>query len=72
MLPILEFCQTDKSITISQFSPDAKTYVSQMEKKIVLIDGEQLSEMMIDHDVGVSVGETYAVKRIDSDYFSEE
>jgi len=37
-----------------------------------LIDGQQLSEMMIDHDVGVSVVETYAVKRIDSDYFSEE
>jgi len=59
-------------ITTSQFSPDAKAYVSQIEKKIVLIDGQQLSEMMIDHDVGVSVGETYAVKRIDSDYFSEE
>ena len=59
-------------ITTSQFSPDAKAYVSQIGKKIVLIDGEQLSEMMIDHDVGVSVGETYAVKRIDSDYFSEE
>lgn len=59
-------------ITTSQFSADAKAYVSQIEKKIVLIDGERLSEMMIDHDVGVSVGETYAVKRIDSDYFSEE
>lgn len=59
-------------ITTSQFSPDAKTYVSQIGKKIVLIDGQQLSEMMIDYDVGVSVGETYAVKRIDSDYFTEE
>src|SRR5712692_2444072 len=59
-------------ITTSQFSPDAKVFVAQIGKKIVLIDGQQLSEMMIDHDVGVSVGETYAVKRIDSDYFSEE
>jgi restriction system protein len=59
-------------MTTSQFSPDAKEYVAHIEKKIVLIDGAQLSEMMIDHDVGVSVGETYAVKRIDSDYFSEE
>jgi len=59
-------------ITTSQFSPDAEAYVSQIGKKIVLIDGEELSQMMIDHDVGVSVGETYAVKRIDSDYFSEE
>ena len=59
-------------MTTSQFSSDAKDYVAHIEKKIVLIDGAQLSEMMIDHDVGVSVGETYAVRRVDSDYFSEE
>lgn len=59
-------------ITTSQFSPDAKTFVAQIGKTIVLIDGQQLCEMMIDHDVGVSVGELYAVKRIDSDYFREE
>jgi len=40
--------------------------------KIILIDGQQLSEMMIDHEVGVTVEETYAVRRIESDYFSEE
>jgi len=59
-------------ITTSHFSPDAKDYVTRIGKKIVLIDGEQLSEMMIDHDVGVTTEDSYVVKRIDSDYFSEE
>jgi restriction system protein len=36
---------------------------------IVLIDGEQLAELMIDHDVGVAQVATYAIKRVDSDYF---
>lgn len=39
--------------------------------KIVLIDGDELAELMIDHNVGVSVAQVYAVKRIDSDYFAE-
>jgi len=59
-------------ITTSQFSPEATAYVTQIGMKIILIDGQQLSEMMIDHEVGVTVEETYAVRRIDSDYFSEE
>jgi restriction system protein len=59
-------------ITTSHFSPDAKDYVTRIGKKIVLIDGEQLSDMMIDHDVGVTTEDSYVVKRIDSDYFSEE
>src|SRR5258706_3707492 len=41
-------------MTTSQFSSDARDYVAHIEKTIVLIDGAQLSEMMIDHDVGVS------------------
>lgn len=59
-------------ITTSHFSPDAKDYVTRIGKKIVLIDGEQLSEMMIDHDVGVTTEDSYVVKRLDSDYFAEE
>jgi restriction system protein len=38
----------------------------------VLIDGETLAQMMIDYNVGVSTVGTYEVKKIDSDYFSEE
>ncbi|MBI4322615.1 MAG: restriction endonuclease [Chloroflexi bacterium] len=59
-------------ITTSQFSQDAKDYVSRIEKKIVLIDGEELAQLMIDHGIGVTEVSTYTVKRIDLDYFGEE
>ena len=39
---------------------------------MILIDGEELATLMIDHNVGVSDRETYAVKRLDSDYFSDD
>ncbi len=59
-------------ITTSQFSPDALDYVTRIEKKIVLIDGEKLAELMIDYGVGVAVDVTYEIKRLDADYFEEE
>jgi len=43
-----------------------------LETKVILIDGAQLTELMFDHDVGVAGVNSYAVKRIDSDFFSEE
>src|SRR5579859_2954456 len=58
-------------ITTSRFTPDARNYVSQIGSKIVLIDGEQFSQLMIDHDVGVSTVSLYPVKKIDIDYFDE-
>lgn len=59
-------------ITTSQFSPEAKDYVNRIEKKIVLIDGEQLAQLMIDFNVGVTEVVSYTVKRVDFDYFGEE
>ena len=59
-------------ITTSDFTQDAREYVKRIEKKIVLIGGRQLAELMIDHDVGVTVAHTYKLKRLDSDYFEEE
>ena len=58
-------------ITTSRFTDDARTYVSQIGSKIVLIDGEQLSHLMVEHDVGVSTVSLYPVKKIDTDYFDE-
>ncbi len=58
-------------ITTSRFTDDARNYVSQIGNKIVLIDGEQLTGLMIEHDVGVSTVSLYPVKKIDSDYFEE-
>ncbi len=59
-------------ITTSQFSRDAEEYVSRIEKKIVLIDGEQLTQLMMDYGIGVTEVAKYAVKKIDVDYFDEE
>jgi len=59
-------------ITTSDFSADAQDYVSRIDTKIVLIDGETLAQLMIDHNVGVSTIATYDLKKIDTDYFTEE
>lgn len=58
-------------ITTSRFTDDARSYVSQIGSKIVLIDGDQLTGLMIEHDVGVSTISLYPVKKIDTDYFDE-
>lgn len=58
-------------ITTSQFSKEAIEYVHRIEQKVVLIDGDNLAQMMIDHNVGVSEESRYTVKKIDSDYFEE-
>lgn len=58
-------------ITTSRFTDDARSYVSQIGSKIVLIDGEQLTNLMIEHDVGVYTVSLYPVKKVDSDYFEE-
>lgn len=58
-------------ITTSGFSHSAREYASSIENRVILIDGEQLADLMIDYCVGVSTVATYEVKSIDSDYFSE-
>lgn len=58
-------------ITTSTFSAEARTYASQIENKIVLINGRQLASLMIDYNLGVSSIAAYEIKKIDSDYFTE-
>jgi restriction endonuclease Mrr len=58
-------------ITTFRFTEDARSCASQIGSKIVLINGEQLSHLMVDHDVGVSTVSLYPVKKIDTDYFDE-
>lgn len=58
-------------ITTSRFTEDARSYVSKIGSKIVLIDGNELTELMIDHEVGVTIVTNYPVKKIDTDYFDE-
>lgn len=58
-------------ITTSTYSKEAKQYVEKLNKKIVLIDGQELARYMIEYNVGVSTKQVYEIKRIDSDYFEE-
>jgi restriction system protein len=56
-------------ITTSSFTPEATSYISNIDFRIVLVDGKRLAEFMIDYDVGVTGLTSYQLKRIDSDYF---
>ncbi|MEK7528213.1 MAG: restriction endonuclease [Patescibacteria group bacterium] len=59
-------------ITTSGFTKDAQEYAKTIEQKVILIDGEMLTLLMTENDIGVSKVISYDVKKIDSDYFVEE
>ncbi len=59
-------------ITTSKFTKEASNYTPASHIKIVLIDGDQLANYMIDYNIGVSVRQSFEIKGIDSDFFSEE
>lgn len=60
-------------ITTAHFSKEAKEFANKnLQSKIVLVDGEELCNLMIEYDLGVSTVEIYKIKRIDSDYFNNE
>lgn len=58
-------------ITTSSFPQSAYEFVNSIEHKIILIDGESLTNLMFEFNVGLSTQSVYEVKRIDSDYFEE-
>lgn len=58
-------------ITTSMFTADALEYTLRIDTKIILIDGPRLAKLMFDHGVGVAMASNYEVKRIDSDYFTD-
>ena len=57
-------------ITTAKFSPKAKEYAT--AQHIILVDGKKLTQLMIEYGVGVSTQKAYLIKRIDSDYFSDD
>lgn len=59
-------------VTTSSFSSRAVDYVRHLPQRVVLIDGQRLTELMVEHDVGIRVSRTIAIKRLDEDFFSEE
>ncbi len=58
-------------ITTSTYSQHAVDYARSVPQKVILIDGDRLAALMIEHNIGVSVARTIAIKKIDSDYFEE-
>jgi restriction system protein len=56
-------------ITTSSFSPEAREYVERIDKRIVLVDGPTLSDLMIEHGIGVTTARTYVIPRIDAEFF---
>lgn len=58
-------------ITSSLFTKEAVEFARGIDSKLVLIDGQRLARLMIDHNVGISTVRVYEVKKIDSDYFQE-
>jgi restriction system protein len=58
-------------ITTSDFSKNAYDFINSIEPKIILIDGQKLALLMIEHNVGVTRKEIYEIKDIDNDYFEE-
>ena len=70
----LQATKTKKGIfiTTSDFSPDGKNWIKNLnDTTIILINGKQLSELMIEFDVGVSTVDEIKIKRIDQDYFEQ-
>ena len=61
-------------ITTSNFTQEALEYARNRVNniKVVLIDGRHLAELMMDHNIGVATARVFEVKRLDSDYFTEE
>ena len=59
-------------ITTSNYSRDALEYVNVIATKIILIDGDALTTLMVDHNVAVTSTGTYELKKVDSDYFEGE
>jgi restriction system protein len=56
-------------ITTAAFSKEATEYADAMNPRIILVDGQRLAQLMIDHDVGVTTSRSYTLKRLDRDDF---
>lgn len=69
----LDMCRAVKGafVTTSSFTADARNTVKKASKNIVLIDGAQLTQLMIKYSVGCKTKETINIQKIDEDFFEE-
>jgi restriction system protein len=70
----LQGAQTSRGVfvTTGRFSSGARSYAEQVAVRLVLIDGTELTRLMVRYNVGVSVRETYELKALDEDFFDDE
>lgn len=70
----LDTAGTNKGVFVatSSFTRSARDYVERNPKRIVLIDGEELARLLVQHDVGVRTRANYTIKEIDEEYFDLE
>lgn len=59
-------------MTTSSFSKEAEKYVEKIGERVILVDGSQLANLMIEHGVGVSTIQTLSIKKLDNDFFIED
>ena len=58
-------------ITASSFTREALEYTPKNETKIIMLDGNQIANLMIEYNLGVSIQQAYEIKKLDSDYFGD-
>ncbi len=70
----LEAAHANKGIfvTTGQFSPASLEFARAVTRRLVLMDGVQLTDMMIRHNLGVATVETFQVKHLEAAYFAPQ
>ena len=71
----LDYIRARKGVilTTSSFTRDAREFIERIEgKKVVLIEGAQLAELMLDHGVGVTTTKVYELREVSNDFFDED
>ena len=59
-------------VTTSGFSQNAIEYTKYLPQRVILIDGQRLTELMVEQDVGVRLSRAINIKRLDEDFFAED
>ncbi len=57
-------------ITSSEYTREAREYADKTSDKLVLVDGQKLARLMIQHGVGVTP-QVVKLPKVDSDYFED-
>ena len=67
---VLEAAKASKNVfvTTCYFTSQARGFAEKITRRIVLIEGQQLAQLMIKYDVGVRIEETLHIKKIDEDF----